>query len=255
MLTPADPPPAHTTNVKGASPFVLIGDHAGRLVPRALGNLGLPEQELSRHIGWDIGVSSLGARLSASLDAPFIEQRYSRLVVDCNRDPKRSDAIPHVSDGTIIPGNADLSDADRAARIATIHEPYHQVIADTLAFRREAGRETILVALHSFTPVMRGFVRPWHCGLLHHRGDARLVGPMLKALRRDPDLVVGDNEPYAMNGIDYTVPRHAYPDLPYLEIEVRQDLLVDETGVALWTGRIAGALAAARSSGAGTRKP
>lgn len=248
MLAPTDPAPFRLTNPNGPSPFVLIGDHAGRLVPQALANLGLPEAELTRHIGWDIGVSALGERLSAALGAPFVEQRYSRLVVDCNRGPDRPDAIPEISDGTPIPGNRHLTDADRAGRFAAIHEPYHRTIATLLAERRAAGRETILVALHSFTPVMRGFVRPWHAGLLHHLGDTRLVAPMLGALRRDPDLVVGDNEPYAMDGIDYTVPRHAYPGFPYLEIEVRQDLIADGAGVALWAGRLAGALAAAREA-------
>jgi predicted N-formylglutamate amidohydrolase len=252
MLTPADPSPVRITNAAGPSPFVLIGDHAGRLVPETLADLGLPEAELIRHIGWDIGIAALGARLSAALGAPFVEQRYSRLVVDCNRSPDRADAIPAVSDGTPIPANTHITEADRAARFAAIHEPYHQAIAALLAKRRAANRETILVALHSFTPIMRGVPRPWHCGLLHHLGDTRLVAPMLEALRRDPNLAVGDNEPYAMNGIDYTVPRHAYPDLPYLEIEVRQDLIADDAGVALWAGRLAGALAGTRASRAGT---
>lgn len=252
MLTPADPAPARITNPEGLSPFVLIGDHAGRLIPQALADLGLPEKERARHIGWDIGVAALGERLSAALGAPFVEQRYSRLVVDCNRGPDAPDAIPAISDGTSIPGNQDLTDADRAARFAAIHEPYHQAIADLLGKRRAADRETILVALHSFTPVMRGHTRPWHAGLLHHLGDTSLVAPMLAALSRDPELVVGDNEPYAMDGIDYTVPRHAYPDLPYLEMEVRQDLLADDAGVALWAGRLAGALASARASRHGT---
>ncbi len=109
MLTAADPAPARITNREGASPFVLIADHAGRLVPQALGELGLPQDELARHIGWDIGVAALGASLSAALGAPFVEQRYSRLVVDCNRGRDRPDAIPPVSDGTTVPGNVGFS--------------------------------------------------------------------------------------------------------------------------------------------------
>jgi predicted N-formylglutamate amidohydrolase len=254
LLTRDDPAPARVTNAEGASPFVLIGDHAGRLVPTALGELGLPDAERSRHIGWDIGISALGARLSTALGAPFVEQRYSRLVVDCNRGPEAPDAVPAVSDGTLVPGNRNLTDAARAARFAEIHEPYHRIIATLLADRRDRGQETTLVALHSFTPTMRGVDRPWHCGLLHHLGDTRFVAPMLDAFHRDPALVVGDNQPYAMDGIDYSVPRHAYPDLPYIEIEVRQDLLADDAGVALWAGKIAGALATARSSLLGTTK-
>lgn len=243
MLTPADPLPVRITNPDGPAPVVLIGDHAGNLIPATLGDLGLPDAERSRHIAWDIGIAALGARLSAALGAPFVEQRYSRLVIDCNRDPGRVDAVPEVSDGTPIPANRALSPADRAARVAAIHEPYQQAIATLLAERRARGQRTVLVSLHSFTPTMGGVARPWHCGLLHHLGDTSLVEPMLTALRRDPALIVGDNQPYAMNGIDHTVPRHAYPDLPYLEIEIRQDLLADDAGIALWTGRIAGALA------------
>lgn len=243
MLTSADLAPVRITNCEGIAPVVLIGDHAGNRIPTILGDLGLPEAERTRHIGWDIGIAALGARLSAALGAPFVEQRYSRLVIDCNRDPARADAIPEVSDGTPIPANRALSPADRAGRVAAFHEPYQQAIATLLAERRTRDQRTILVSLHSFTPAMQGVARPWHCGLLHHLGDTSLVEPMLTALRRDPALVVGDNQPYAMDGIDHTVPRHAYPDLPYLEIEVRQDLLADDAGVALWTGRIAGALA------------
>lgn len=252
LLTSTDPAPLRIDNADGASPFVLIGDHAGRLVPETLGDLGLPDAERSRHIGWDIGIAALGARLSVALGAPFIEQRYSRLVVDCNRGPDAPDALPAISDGTVVPGNQDLDDDARAKRFAAIHEPYHQAIAALLADRRARDRETILVALHSFTPIMHDVARPWHAGLLHHLGDTRLVAPMLEALRRDPVLVVGDNQPYAMDGIDYSVPRHAYPDLPYVEIEVRQDLLANDADVGLWAGRIAGALARARSSLFGT---
>lgn len=248
LLTPKDPAPARVTDPDGASPFVLIGDHAGRLVPRRLADLALPQAELSRHIGWDIGIAALGARLSMALGAPFVEQRYSRLVVDCNRGPDAPDSIPLISDGTPIPANEGLSGEDREERHGEIHEPYHAAIAHLLDRRRARGQETILVALHSFTPVMRGVARPWHAGLLHHLGDTGLVAPVLAALRRDPALVVDDNQPYAMDGIDYSVPRHAYPALPYLEIEVRQDLLGDERGVALWAGRIAGALAGALTS-------
>lgn len=253
LLTAEDPTPARVTDPDGSAPFVLLGDHAGRLVPRTLLELGLSQVELSRHIGWDIGIAALGAGLSIALGAPFVEQRYSRLVIDCNRGPEATDAIPLVSDATPIPGNARLSDVDRAERSAEIHEPYHAAIANLLDRRRARGQETILVALHSFTPMMRGVARPWHTGLLHHLGDTSLVAPMLTALRRDPALVVGDNQPYAMDGIDYTVPRHTYPALPYIEIEVRQDLLADDIGVALWAGRIAGALASVWAS-RGTRQ-
>jgi predicted N-formylglutamate amidohydrolase len=236
LLDPSEPEPAGIVNPDCAAPhkFLLIGDHAGRLVPQALQGLGVGAADMERHIAWDIGVQALGEALAERLDVPFVHQLYSRLVIDCNRDPARADAMPAVSDGTPIPGNAALSDADRAARVAAIHEPYQQAIAVRL------GPDTILVALHSFTPRLAGGApRPWQAGILHDGGDTRFARACLTALREEPGLTVGDNEPYAMNAIDYTIPRHAYPARPYVEFEVRQDLIAHPAGVAEWCERLA----------------
>lgn len=243
-----EPDAAAVVNSNGASPFLLIGDHGGRRVPRRLAKLGLGDAELSRHIGWDIGVTALGARLGEALDAVFIHQIYSRLVIDCNRAPDAVDAIPKISDGTVVPGNAELAPFDRAARVAAVHTPYHAAIAAEIARRTAARQTTVLVALHSFTPVMAGFVRPWHCGILHDGANDTLARAMLAELRAEAGLTVGDNEPYAMDGIDYTVPRHAFAArLPYAEIEVRQDLLADAAGVAVWAAWLARLLPVALS--------
>lgn len=221
-----DPPPVRVFNPGGRSSFLLIGDHAGNRIPAALGTLGLDRVERERHIAWDIGIGGLGPMLATALDATFISQTYSRLVVDCNRDPSAPDAMPRVSDGTSIPANQDLSPADRAARVAEIHAPYQQAIAAELARREAEGDATILVALHSFTPAMGGRARPWHAGVLHHLGNTAVAKAMIARLEARGDLVVGDNQPYQMDGTDYTVPRHAYPaQLPYVELEIRQDLL------------------------------
>ena len=234
MLDPDEPQAADVANPHGSAPFLLIGDHAGRRVPRALADLGLADAELARHIGWDIGIRELGEALSARLDAAFVAQTYSRLVIDCNRAADAPDAMPAVSDGTSVPGNAALSASDRQRRVAAIHAPYHAAISAALA----GGRA--LVALHSFTPVMRDAVRPWHCGILHNGANDGFARAMLAALRAEPGLVIGDNEPYAMDSIDYTIPRHAFArGLPYVEIEVRQDLLGDAAGVAVWADRLA----------------
>jgi predicted N-formylglutamate amidohydrolase len=249
LLGDKDPPPVRTINPDGASPFLLIGDHAGNAIPASLGDMGLEAAELRRHIAWDIGIEGLGDRLARLIDAPFIRQVYSRLVIDCNRDPAAKDSIAETSDGTRIPANATLDGGARAARIAQIHAPYQQAIADALARRDGAGRSTILVALHSFTPRFAGFERPWHAGILHDRGDPAFALEMLRTLAADPDLVVGDNEPYRMDSIDYTVPRHAYPARrPYVELEIRQDLIADAAGQSEWAGRIEAALLAARKS-------
>jgi predicted N-formylglutamate amidohydrolase len=238
VLAAGDPPPVTLQNLAGTSPFLLLGDHAGCAIPTKLGDLGLSESERRRHIGWDIGVAGLGRALSARLDAASVSQHFSRLVIDCNRDPATSGAMPEVSDGTTIPGNIALSDADRAARIAEIHAPYHHAIAEVLDAR--ATRPTIVIALHSFTPVFGGVVRPWHAGVLHGGGDTRFSLAVLAQLAAEPDLLVGDNEPYRMDETDHTVPRHCFPrGLPYLELEVRQDLIATPTGEEAWAERLA----------------
>jgi len=220
-----EPKPVNAIN-EGASgsPFVLIGDHAGRRVPAALGDLGLPHDELARHIGWDIGVAELGGALSFLLDSPFISQVYSRLVIDCNRDPGRADSIVEIGDGTLVPANAGLSAEARAERVAEIFAPYHAAIGRALDARED--RPTAIVAVHSFTPVFAGFTRPWRFGVLH-RGDSPLSAAMLAVLREaEGEAVIGDNQPYAMDTVDYSIPYHCDPrGLDYLELEVRQDLI------------------------------
>lgn len=200
-------------------------------MPSRLGNLGLSEPDLSRHIAWDIGVAGLGERLSERLDAAFIAQRWSRLMIDCNRDPARPDSIPVISDSTAIPGNAELDASERRSRVAQVFDPYHAAIAAELDARAARGLPTIVVALHSFTPVMQAFVRPWRFGILH-LGASAFSNAMLARLRAEPDAgEVGDNQPYAMDNVDYTIPHHAIGrGLDYAEIEVRQDLLADAGG-------------------------
>ena len=231
LLTADETPPWIALNPGAGSPFLLLGDHASRTVPLWLMNLRLNDAELSRHIGWDIGVEGMGRALSAALGATFIHQRYSRLVIDCNRDPARADAIPEISDGTVVPGNADLSAADRQARVDQIAAPYQARIGEELDARAARGQPTVLVSLHSFTPSMQGIGRPWRYGVLH-MGDSPFSAAMLARLRGElGEALVGDNQPYSMDGTDFTVPRHAGPrGLDYLELEVRQDLTADPAG-------------------------
>ncbi|MGA1800151.1 N-formylglutamate amidohydrolase [Sphingomonas sp. 4RDLI-65] len=250
LLGTEDAAPVTVVNPKGASSFLLIGDHAGKAVPARLGSLGLSEADLSRHIGWDIGVGELGMLLAERLDAVFVRQTYSRLVIDCNRSASQPDVIAAISDATVVPGNAALSETERAARFAEIHAPYHAAIAAELARRDAAGMTTVMVALHSFTPAMKGPLReqdrPWQIGILHDGGNTRFAQAMLDVLRTEPDLTVGDNEPYRMDLIDYTIPHHAYPaQRPYAEIEIRQDLLGNSEGCEAWAARLARVLPAA----------
>ncbi len=235
LLTASDPAPFVVENGEGASDFVLIADHAGRAIPARLGRLGLEGDNLTRHIAWDIGIAGVGSHLAQRLDAVFVRQVYSRLVIDCNRNPEEDRAIATISDGTAIPGNDGLDTAARRARIAEIHAPYQEAIAAALAARPAP----VLVALHSFTPVMAGHVRPWQCGVLHMH-DSPLSNALLARLRAEGDLMVGDNAPYAMAGTDYTVPCHAIDrGRPYVEIEIRQDLIADAAGQAAWAARLA----------------
>ncbi|WP_293882192.1 N-formylglutamate amidohydrolase [Sphingomonas sp.] len=244
LLAVDDPPPWRVINPLGASSFLLLCDHAGNRVPTALGTLGLGADDLTRHIGWDIGAAGLSAMLAEALDATLVQQTYSRLVVDCNRGPTAADSVAVVSDGTRVPGNEGLSDADRAVRVAEIHEPYHAAIGSALASRTDP----VLVAIHSFTPAMNGVARPWEIGVLHHLGNTDFAQAVLARLRETLDVPVGDNEPYAMDGIDYTVPRHAYAaGLRYVEIEVRQDLLATPAGQARISHILASVLQFCRS--------
>ena len=237
-----DPSPVIVSNATGASPFLLLGDHAGRAIPARLNGLGLPAEALDRHIAWDIGVAGLGERLARALDACFIRQAYSRLVIDCNRRPDATDRAPAVSDGQRIPGNDGLDAAGLAAREREIYLPYQSRIAQALDERERAGRRTMLVSLHSFTPVFQGVPRPWRFGVLH-RGDSPLSSKVLALLRQELGHEVGDNQPYAMDGTDNTVPLHADPrGLDYLELEVRQDFIADGAGQDAAAALIAGVL-------------
>jgi predicted N-formylglutamate amidohydrolase len=236
-------------NPGAGSAILLLGDHAGRAIPRALGNLGVAPAEMERHIAWDIGVAGVGTQMARLLDAAFIHQRYSRLVIDCNRDPARDDAIPALSDGTEISGNAGLTPAQVQARRDEVFAPYHARISRELDAR--AGRPTALVSLHSFTPQMAGFVRPWRFGVLH-LGDSALSAAMLRRLRAVEGAAVGDNQPYAMDGIDYTIPHHAIPrGVDYLELEINQALVVDPEGQHRVAEFLAPMLAAALAETAG----
>jgi len=243
LLDRDEPAPVATINAGGGSPFLLVGDHAGNAVPRKLNALGLPAEVRERHISWDIGVRGLGEMLAARLDATFVHQHYSRLVIDCNRDPASADAMPDMSDGTPVPGNGGLAAIDRQRRIDGIHAPYHARVATIIAERARDRRPTILIALHSFTPVMGGVRRPWHVGVLHSEGETGFALALLRVLRRQANVTVGDNEPYRMDGTDYTVPHHAFRrGLPYAELEVRQDLIADTEGQRLWAERLRAAM-------------
>jgi predicted N-formylglutamate amidohydrolase len=235
-----DVPPVHEDSAGGASPFLLTSDHYGRAIPRILGDLGLPASEMERHIAWDIGIAGVADALSKHLNAHLIAQRYSRLVIDCNRPPNAASSIPVISEATAIKANENLSQREAQARRQAIFEPYHRRIAEVIEARSRDGKPTVLVSLHSFTPVYAGVARPWHIGTLYQR-DTRLPPLLLKGLRAESDLVVGDNEPYAVSDdTDYTIPVHGEArGLMNTGIEIRQDLIADHAGQKQWAERLA----------------
>lgn len=234
LLDDTDPPPFRVAEGSASSPFVITADHAGRVLPRRLGTLGLGAEELDTHIAWDIGIGAVSQHLAAHLEAFYIAQTYSRLVIDCNRPLGASSSIVHVSEYTSVPGNAHLTPAEAEARANAIFHPYHDRIEAELRRRERAGQRTIFVAMHSFTPRFKGFDRPWHCGVLYNR-DARLARPLLDLLRRE-GLEVGDNQPYFVSDdSDYGLPRYgeARGNL-CIELEIRQDLITAEAQQARW---------------------
>lgn len=235
LLGRDDPAPFVVLHEHGAAPALVVCDHASRAFPRGMNRLGLPELPSWQHIAWDIGAGELARGLSHALDAPAVLAGYSRLVVDCNRQPDDPEAFRAVSDGWSIPGNASLGELERRTRLACFFDPYHEAIAALLAGFRRRDVVPMVISVHTFTPQISGQQRPWHVGVLWDRDEASARW-LLAGLRAVEGLVVGDNEPYSgRHPSDYTVDHHAeQAGLPHVCIEVRQDLLESPDGVERW---------------------
>jgi len=227
-------------NEAGASPFVFACDHAGRSLPRALGDLGLSELEMQRHIAWDIGIAGVGRLLAEKLDAFLILHNYSRLVIDANRPPGSPQSITSLSEATTVPGNVGLAPDEVRLREQELFWPYHRRIAAELDRRAQLGLPGIFIALHSFTPVYLGDARSWQMGVLYQR-DTRVAHLMLELLRQEPGLLVGDNQPYFVSdATDYSVVNHGEKrGLLHVELELRQDLIAEPAGQQAWAERLA----------------
>jgi predicted N-formylglutamate amidohydrolase len=222
--------------------LLVVCDHADNALPEPYGSLGLPPPELTRHIAYDPGAAAVSEGLARRLGAPAVLSRFSRLLIDANRGEDDPTLIMRLSDGTIIPGNAHVDAAERARRIAGFHAPYHAAVDAALDAALATGVPPAIVSIHSFTPVWRGKPRPWHAGVLWD-ADHRLALPLLKALRADEALVVGDNEPYSGAVANDSMWRHgAARGLANVIVEVRQDLISDPAGAEAWAARLAGLL-------------
>lgn len=252
LLQAGDPDPVEWINSEGRSAIFLTCEHAGRTVPAVLGDLGIPIAEMDRHIAYDVGAEALSRGLSERLDAALVLQRYSRLVIDCNRPFEARDCFVTESDGTIVPMNADIADLERRRRYVEIHQPLHEAIAVALDQRLASGKPLFLVSVHSFTPLMRatGAVRDFELGLLYNR-DPRLAERLAETFRAaNPDMTVKLNAPYQVNDIsDYTIPVHGERrGIAHVLIEVRNDLINDARGQEEWADRLAGPLRLAAES-------
>jgi len=255
LLEADEPTPVLEARLDGQSSFVIAVDHAGRRIPRRLGKLGLPVSELERHTAWDIGALGIATMVSALLDAPLVAQEYSRLVIDCNRTPGSETSIPTMAELVEVPGNARLTPEEVAARRAEIFDPYHGRLRSILSQRQSSRRPTFLVTQHTMTPELKGSRREMHAAVLYDR-DRRFAALVLEMLRRNKGLLIAENEPYLVQLTHYTVPHHAEASgLPYVEIEVRQDLVADQSGQAEWAHRIATALLAAEQVYTGRHAP
>jgi predicted N-formylglutamate amidohydrolase len=232
--------PVVVENPDGLGPVVIVCDHASNRIPAEYAEFGFAEDALQTHIAWDPGALAVARLLSAELDAPLIWPDVSRLVIDCNRAADVASLIVTESEGRKVEANRDLSDAERKRRLDTIHGPYHAAIEACLAQRLASHLPTMLIAIHSYTPVFLGKARPWQVGIVFD-DDRRLADHLLGGLEADPALTVGANEPYSpADNVYYTVSRHARPrDLPASMIEIRNDEIGEEAGQRRWAARLA----------------
>jgi len=242
LLGAGDPAPVEEVNAESPAPLLLLCEHAGQAIPRRLGDLGLPPGAIDTHIGWDPGAERLARALAERLGAPLILQRYSRLVIDCNRPPDAPSAMPEEVEGIAIPGNRGLTASDRKQREAAIFAPMNRALE--AAFARYPRRAAF--SIHSFTPVFAGERRHWHAGFLTRR-DLPTAELLRRSIaRQEPDLVLAINEPYRIEDDgDWFIPAYAERrGLAHSLIEIRNDQLGDAAGIETWAARLTLAIAA-----------
>jgi predicted N-formylglutamate amidohydrolase len=241
LLQPGEPAPYRIENAKGKAPILIVCDHASNRVPKILDGVGLAKTDLEKHIAWDPGTENIGRYMSEKLDATGFFACYSRIVVDVNRGERSAECMREVSDHIHVPGNKNLSAAEKRQRLDEIFWPYHRALATQIKTYRKKGIVPLIVSLHSFTPEMDGYKRPWHIGVLWNKEEtiARRLVDALQA--QNPKMIVGENEPYTLkqaNLTKNTIKTHAEDaGLPYVIVEFRQDLVATKRDALKW-GRI-----------------
>mgnify|MGYP001827532883 FL=1 len=224
--------------------MLLVADHASPYFPAGMNQLGVADWVLERHVAWDIGSDELTRYLADALDAPAVLAGFSRLIVDPNRKLDDRTAFIQVSDGIAIPGNLDLDEAQKALRVQSFFEPYHNAIDKRIERFTANGTIPAFISVHTCTPEFDRIVRPWHIGVMWDQ-DPRIAVPLIEKFNSMDEICIGDNEPYSgRHPHDFTIDHHAEPaGLPHVGIEVRQDLVRDREGARRWAGILAGALA------------
>jgi predicted N-formylglutamate amidohydrolase len=240
LIGPGDAPPYMTYNDHGSAPVVLVADHASPYFPAGMNQLGLADWVLEQHVSWDIGSDQLARHLADELDAQLVLAGFSRLIVDPNRQPDDPSAFPEISDGIAIPGNIGIGAREKALRIRCFFKPYHDAITDRINAFLARGIAPAVIAVHTCTPVFDRVVRPWHIGIMWDK-DPRIPQPLIEYFRQREDICIGDNEPYSgSHPHDFTIDYHAEPGgLPHVGIEVRQDLVADDSGARQWAETLA----------------
>ncbi|SHH93862.1 N-formylglutamate amidohydrolase [Marivita hallyeonensis] len=240
ILHPSDPAPVSIVNGQSRVPLLLLCEHAGQSIPARLNRLGVSQQVIDSHRGWDIGALAVAREVAARLGAPLVIQNYSRLVIDANRPPDSVHAVPSEVDGVPIPGNTGISRSHQRQRAKEIFAPLDAALADFMRDLQPRG----CFSIHSFTPILGGVPRPWHAGFLSRR-DTRTAQRLMQAIAaRQPHLTMAVNEPYRIeDDTDWFIPRHAEPSgAAHALIEIRNDLISTPDGIPLWADLVAQAI-------------
>lgn len=247
LIDPSEGSPVSIIRPDAASDLVLVCEHASRRMPLSLGSLGLDEAALASHIAWDIGALAVAQAMSVTLDATLVAQNFSRLAYDCNRPPEAVDAVPQKSEIYSIPGNCGLSPSELQARADALYHPFQAALGEVIDKRLASGRDVVLVTIHSFTPVYFGKRRDVEIGILHD-DDRRLADAMLDAAAAAGLEKVRRNDPYGPeDGVTHTLRRHGLTrKIPNVMLEIRNDLIADDSGQRIWADRIARLLEDAR---------